>query len=70
MKTLTTPAQVREGMNHKELTPFNGRVAVISVTKISKRKQCMGVQFWTAEQIEQGSIKNTDGTTSKFVELY
>lgn len=69
MTTLRTPQQVREGMNNKTFS-ISDRTPVIVTIPVSKRKQDLGVQFWTNEMIEKGESLNTDNTVSKFVELY
>ena len=69
MTTLRTPQQVREGMNNKTF-PSSDRIPVIVTIPFSKRKQDLGVQFWTKEMISKGESLNTDNTVSKFVELY
>ena len=70
MKTLRTPSEVRKGMNNKVLVEENGRIPAIVTIPISSRKQDLGVQFWTKENIEEGFVQNTDQTISKFIELY
>lgn len=70
MITVRTPQQVREGANFKKFEKANDRIAVIVTIPFSKRKQDLGIQFWTEEMIREVSSKNADGTISKFVELY
>lgn len=46
----------------------NGVIAVIVLTAIDAKLSKYGIQYWTLEEIEKGSIKNTDRTISTFVE--
>jgi hypothetical protein len=69
MTTTRTTEQLREDMNYKKL-PSGDRIAVIVTVPFSKRKQDLGVQFWTKEMIQEGYSTNTDNTISKFVEIY
>lgn len=69
MKTLRTASQVREGLNNKFFS-ISDRTPVIVTIPVSKRKQDLGVQFWTNEAIATGESINSDGTVSKFIELY
>lgn len=70
MKTDNTTTQVREGLNFKKLSTSNGRIPVIAATPYSSKKQSLGVQFWTPDQIASGQVENVSGTISTLVELY
>jgi hypothetical protein len=67
MKFTNTINQVREDSAAISKS-VNGRAAVIVATPSGARKASYGVQFWTNEMIQTGSAKNTDGTTSTFIE--
>lgn len=70
MKTLRAPQQVRKGAGFKKFDNANGRTAVIVTIPVSKRKQDLGIQFWTKGQIEAGQSANSDSSVSRFVEIY
>jgi len=63
MKTLQTVEQVRSGAS--KLTCSNNRLPVIVTIPLSKRKQDLGIQFWTPEQI---TSKQVEGC--KLVEMF
>ena len=67
MKTNNTVNEVRNS-GLKLTKESNGRIAVIVLTPYSARKANYGIQFWTPEMIEVGTSKNTDNTTSIFIE--
>jgi len=65
---MQTSEQIRA--DHANINNAPGdRAAVIVKTAYSARKFNLGVQFWTNEMITAGQNENTDGTTSKFIEL-
>ena len=67
MKANNTVNEVRDS-GLKLTKESNGRIAVIVLTPYSTRKANYGIQFWTPEMIEVGTSKNTDNTTSTFIE--
>lgn len=69
MTTIRTSNELRQEMNNKVFSS-SLRIPVIVTIPFSKRKQDLGLQFWTKEMIANGNSINTDGTISKFVELY
>jgi hypothetical protein len=69
MKTLRTPQQVRESINNRTFLNLD-KIPVIVTIPFSKRKQDLGVQFWTKKMINKGEVVNSDNTVSRFVELY
>jgi hypothetical protein len=69
MRTLRTVSEVRNGNGNRTLNG-NGRTPVIVTIPVSARKQDLGIQFWTKENIEEGQITNPDNTISKLVEIY
>ena len=55
--------------DHKKLSKIIGdRYAVIVKTQLSPRKMILGVQYWTSQMILEKIQKNTDNSTSTFVE--
>jgi len=70
METIKTPQQLREGLNHKTFNLPYGRTAVIATIPFSETQQDLGVQFWDTQTLKKGEKVNSDGTVSKFVELY
>jgi hypothetical protein len=47
----------------------NGRYPVIVSTEYQKGKSCLGIQFWTPQEINQKTSINPDQTLSQLIEL-
>lgn len=65
-----TVKDVRDGVSKRKMKSTSDSFPVIVKTEYDKNKFTHGVQFWSKKNIEKGSVKNDDGTKSKFVEFF